>query len=379
MDLQSLHPRIESPPRVPPDMKQVLEGVKILDLSRVLAGPYAAQNLADLGADVLKIEAPWGDDTRGWGPPFTTDFDGEDVAAYFLSCNRGKTIIRMNLKKDKKKLRDLVVQADVVLENFRPGTFDRLVGKLPEDTILCSISGYGATGPRSSEPGYDLSLQARSGIMSITGEEGRPPVKVGVAWIDVITGLHATSAILAALLHRERTGKSQRIDISLWDCAISALVNQAQNKIASGKEPRPMGSAHPNLVPYRAFEASDGWFVLAVGSDAQWQQMVEILEIDCQESWSTNSGRVKDRIEVEKTLFKIFKNDTRSHWENVLEGIPCAPVNTIGQAMSDIQSVARGAVWSVEGVQTLANPLRGMSLTPAKPGQPTETSFDVNI
>ena len=360
-------------------MKQVLEGVKILDLSRVLAGPYAAQNLADLGADVLKIEAPWGDDTRGWGPPFTTGFDGEDVAAYFLSCNRGKTIVRMNLKKDEKKLRDLVAQADVVLENFRPGTFDRLVGELPNDTILCSISGYGATGPRSSEPGYDLSLQARSGIMSITGEEGRPPVKVGVAWIDVITGLHATSAILAALLHRERTGKSQRIDISLWDCAISALVNQAQNKIASGKEPRPMGSAHPNLVPYRAFEASDGWFVLAVGSDAQWQQMVEILEIDCQESWSTNSGRVKDRIEVEKTLFKIFKNDTRSHWENVLEGIPCAPVNTIGQAMSDIQSVARGAVWSVEGVQTLANPLRGMSLTPAKPGQPSETSFDVNI
>ena len=379
MDLQSLHPRIEPPSLLPRVMKQVLEGVKILDLSRVLAGPYAAQNLADLGADVLKIEAPWGDDTRGWGPPFTTGFDGEDVAAYFLSCNRGKTIIRMNLKQDGKKIRDLVAQADVVLENFRPGTFDRLVGELPDDTILCSISGYGATGPRSSEPGYDLSLQARSGIMSITGEEGRPPVKVGVAWIDVITGLHATSAILAALLYRERTGKSQRIDISLWDCAISALVNQAQNKLASGKEPQPMGSAHPNLVPYRAFEASDGWFVLAVGSDAQWQQMVEILGIDCQESWSTNSGRVKDRIEVERALFKIFKNGTRRHWENVLEGIPCAPVNTIGQALCDMQSVARDAVWSVEGVQTLANPLRGMSLTPATPGQISETSFDLNI
>ena len=379
MDLQSLHPRIESPSLLPRVMKQVLEGVKILDLSRVLAGPYAAQNLADLGADVLKVEAPWGDDTRGWGPPFTTGFDGEDVAAYFLSCNRGKTIIRMNLKQDGKKIRDLVAEADVVLENFRPGTFDKLVGELPDDTILCSISGYGATGPRSSEPGYDLSLQARSGIMSITGEEGRPPVKVGVAWIDVITGLHATSAILAALLYRERTGKSQRIDISLWDCAISALVNQAQNKLASGKEPQPMGSAHPNLVPYRAFEASDGWFVLAIGSDAQWQQMVEILEIDCRESWSTNSGRVKDRIEVERTLFKIFKNETITHWESMLEGIPCAPVNTIGQALSDMQSVARGAVWSVEGVQTLANPLRGMSLTPAMPGQLSETSFDVNI
>ncbi len=360
-------------------MKKVLEGVKILDLSRVLAGPYAAQNLADLGADVLKIEAPWGDDTRGWGPPFTTGFDGNDVAAYFLSCNRGKTIIRMNLKQDGGKLRKLVEQADVVLENFRPGTFERMVGDVPNDTILCSISGYGATGPRSSEPGYDLSLQARSGIMSITGEEGRPPVKVGVAWIDVITGLHATSAILAALFYRERTGKSQRIDISLWDCAISALVNQAQNKLASGKEPQSMGSAHPNLVPYRAFEASDGWFVLAVGSDAQWQQLVEILKIDCQDSWSENSGRVKDRIRIEETLSKIFKNDTRKYWEDFLVGIPCAPVNTIGQALGDIQSVERGVIWSVDGVQTLANPLRGMSLTPATPSNPSETSFDLNM
>ena len=378
LDLQSLHPRIESPPRLPRDMKQALEGVKILDLSRVLAGPYAAQNLADLGADVLKIEAPWGDDTRGWGPPFTTGFDGEDVAAYFLSCNRGKTIVRMNLKQDGKKLQDLVAQADVVVENFRPGTFDRLVGELPDDTILCSISGYGATGPRSSEPGYDLSLQARSGIMSITGEEGRPPVKVGVAWIDVITGLYATSAILAALFHRERTGMCQRIDISLWDCAISALVNQAQNRISSGKEPQPMGSAHPNLVPYRAFEASDGWFVLAVGSDTQWQQMAQVLEIDSPKSWSTNSGRVEDRIAVERVLSRIFLNDTRSHWENLLEGIPCAPVNTIGQALHDVQSVARDVLWNVRGVQTLANPLRGMSLTPAKPGRANQTSFNID-
>ena len=360
-------------------MKQVLEGVKILDLSRVLAGPYAAQNLADLGADVLKIEAPWGDDTRGWGPPFTTGFDGEDVAAYFLSCNRGKTIVRMNLKEDGDKLRNLVAQADVVLENFRPGTFDRLVGALPDDTILCSISGYGATGPRSSEPGYDLSLQARSGIMSITGEEGRPPVKVGVAWIDVITGLQATSAILAALLHKERTGASQRIDISLWDCAISALVNQAQNRISSGKEPQPMGSAHPNLVPYRAFEASDGWFVIAVGSETQWQQLVDALEINCKKSWSTNSGRVQDRVALERILSKVFLNGTRDHWESLLDGIPCAPVNTIGQALGDAQSVARDALWEVQGVKTLSNPLRGMSLTPAKPGHSNQTSFNIDV
>ena len=205
-----------------------LKGVKVLDLSRVLAGPYAAQMLSDLGADVTKIEAPWGDDTRGWGPPFTIGFDGEDVAAYFLSCNRGKKIRKMNIKEEANELRDLVKESDVVIENFLPSTLSRIIGDLPEDVIVCSISGFGATGPRSDEPGYDLALQARSGIMSITGNPNEEPSKVGVAWIDVITGLNAVSAILAALFHKERTGESQSIDISLCDCAIAALVIQAQ-------------------------------------------------------------------------------------------------------------------------------------------------------
>ena len=359
-------------------MEGALSGVKVLDLSRVLAGPYASQNLADLGAEVLKIEAPWGDDTRSWGPPFAKDFEGKDVAAYFLSCNRGKQIIRMNLKEQTKDLQHLISQADVIVENFRPGTFDRLAPDLPGDKILCSISGYGATGPRSSEPGYDLSLQARSGIMSITGEDGRPPVKVGVAWIDVITGLQATSAIIAALFHRERTGLGQRIDISLWDCAIAALVNQAQNRIATGEDPRPMASAHPNLVPYRAFEASDGWFVIAVGSDEQWRRASRALGLPNNKQWEKNADRVEDRSNLESLLADIFIREPRDHWEQKLSGLPFAAVNTVGQALEDEQSIARGAIWTVDGVETLANPLRGMSLTPARPKSHVRTSFQLD-
>ena len=210
-------------------MSGILEGINVLDLSRILAGPYTAQMLSDLGANVTKIEAPWGDDTRGWGPPFATDFDGERVAAYFLCCNRGKSILQMNLKDEKERLMELIEWADVIVENFKPGTLERLLGELPKDVIICSISGYGATGPRRDEPGYDLALQARSGIMSITGEAEGSPVKVGVAWIDIITGLYAGNAILAALLDKERTGRIRHIDVSLWDCAIASLANQAQN------------------------------------------------------------------------------------------------------------------------------------------------------
>ena len=182
-------------------MNRILDGINVLDLSRILAGPYAAQILADLGADVTKVEAPWGDDTRRWGPPFTKGFEDEKVAAYYLCCNRGKKVIQADLKLEKEKVRSMIMDADVVIENFKPGTLERLLGPIPKHVILCSISGFGATGPRKDEPGYDLSLQARSGIMSITGDENGPPAKVGVAWIDVITGLNASNAILACLLY----------------------------------------------------------------------------------------------------------------------------------------------------------------------------------
>ena len=343
-------------------MSGILDGINVLDLSRILAGPYTAQMLSDLGASVTKIEAPWGDDTRGWGPPFTTDFDGERVAAYFLCCNRGKTIIQMNLKEEKQRLIEMVENADVVLENFKPGTLERLIGTIPKDTIVCSISGYGATGPRRDEPGYDLALQARSGIMSITGEADGAPVKVGVAWIDIITGLYAGNAILAALLDKERTGRIRHIDVSLWDCAVASLANQAQNVLASGTDPNRMGSAHPNLVPYRAFEANDGWFVVAVGSDAQWKKFCSISEMEARTEWSSNAGRIEHREEIETKIQEWIQNHNRNDLEAMLAGIPCAPINTVSEALADAQSEARGALLNQNGVTTLASPLRFMDV-----------------
>ena len=339
-------------------MSGILDGVKILDLSRVLAGPYATQMLSDLGAEVVKVEAPWGDDTRKWGPPFTKGFDGNQVAAYFLSCNRGKEIINLDLKQEIEEVKQMISEADVLVENFRPGTLTRLLGELPKELIVCSISAYGADGPRRDEPGYDIALQARSGIMSITGDANGPPAKVGVAWIDVITGLNASNAILAALIHKMKTGETKHIDISLWDCAIAALVNQAHNVLASGKDPKRMGSAHPNLVPYRAFKASDGWFVIGVGSDNQWQKLVKALNIDSKKEWDTNSGRIEFRDEVESEIGKIVIGMKRKDLENLMDGVPCAPVNTISEAINDPQSIARNLIVNHKGVDVIASPLR---------------------
>ena len=203
-----------------------LEGVRVLDLSRILAGPHAAQTLSDMGAQVTKIEAPWGDDSRTWGPPFQSGFDGKEVASYFLSCNRGKDIRFANIKEERDKVRTLIEESDVVIENFRPGTFDRLLGPVKDDLIVCSISGYGQTGPRRDEPAFDLTMQARSGIMSVTGEEGGPPAKVGVAWIDVMTGMNAVSSILACLLRREKTGQGARIDICIFIITICTCITE---------------------------------------------------------------------------------------------------------------------------------------------------------
>ena len=338
-------------------MHRPLEGICVLDLSRILAGPYAAQSLGDLGANVTKIEAPWGDDTRGWGPPFQNGFDGQPVASYFLSCNRGKDIHRGNIKEDRERIQSLMANSDVVIENFRPGTFERYLGPIPKGIILCSISGYGQDGPRRDEPAFDLTMQARSGIMSITGEAEGPPAKVGVAWIDVMTGMNAVSAILAALYHRERTGEGARIDISLWDTAIAALVNQGHNALA-GATPQRMGTAHPNLVPYRVFEASDGWFAIGVGSTGQWKILDEALRLNAPEKWQENSVRIAERDEVEAMVQDRVAAHSRSDLEAMLVGIPCAPVNDVNEALEDIQSLARGAVMAVDGVKVLASPLR---------------------
>ena len=336
---------------------QPLTGVRVLDLSRILAGPHAAQTLGDLGAEVLKLEAPWGDDTRSWGPPFQAGFDGEDVASYFLSCNRGKRIETVNIKQEQERIRALVAYADVVLENFKPGTFDAIVGEVPEDTIVCSISGYGQHGPRRDEVAFDLTMQARSGIMSITGDADGGPAKVGVAWIDIMTGMNAVSSILAALYHREKTGKGARIDISLWDTALAALVNQGHNALA-GITPGRMGSAHPNLVPYKAFEAKDGWFAIGVGTENQWHKLVAALELDVPDHWKDNSARIAERSQVEAAVQQAVANLERGTLEDLLAGIPNAPVNTVNEALADVQTEARGGLVDHEGVMTLASPLR---------------------
>ena len=336
-------------------VSDVLEGVKVLDLSRILAGPYCAQMLADLGAQVTKVEAPWGDDTRGWGPPFLED----GTAAYHLSCNRGKEIIFHNLKEDKEAIQDLISQSDVVIENFRPGQLERLIGPIPKDVILCSITGFGQNGPRSQEPGYDLALQAMSGIMSITGEEGAGPVKVGVAWIDIITGLYAGNAIMAALFKRERTGINSHLDISLWDCAIASLANQGQNQITSGSDPGLLGSGHPNLVPYQAFQTSDGWVVIAVGSDSQFEKLSQYL--DFENVWPTNELRVNSRKEVVDMVQSRVIGMTKSQVCEMLNGIPTSPINKISEALADAQSVARGVVTEWNGQSVLASPLRFIS------------------
>ena len=336
---------------------QPLSGVRVLDLSRILAGPHAAQTLSDLGAEVLKLEAPWGDDTRSWGPPFQVGFDGEEVAAYFLSCNRGKHIETVNIKQEQKRIQALVADADIVVENFKPGTFDAIVGEVPERVIVCSISGYGQNGPRRDEVAFDLTMQARSGIMSITGDADGGPAKVGVAWIDVMTGMNAVSSILAALYHREKTGKGARIDVSLWDTALASLVNQGHNAL-TGITPGRMGSAHPNLVPYKAFEASDGWFAIGVGTENQWHKLVDALELDVPERWKDNSARIAERAAVEATVQAAVSTQDRVTLEGLLGGIPCAPVNTVNEALYDVQTEARGGLVEHKGVMTLASPLR---------------------
>ena len=336
---------------------QPLSGVRVLDLSRILAGPHAAQSLADLGAEVLKLEAPWGDDTRSWGPPFQPGFDGENVASYFLSCNRGKRIERVNIKKEQARIQALVRDVDIVIENFKPGTFESIVANVPDNVIVCSISGYGQNGPRRNEVAFDLTMQARSGIMSITGDAEGAPAKVGVAWIDVMTGMNAVSSILAALYHREKTGKGARIDISLWDTALASLVNQGHNALA-GITPGRMGSAHPNLVPYKVFEASDGWFAIGVGTENQWHKLVAALNLDVPEHWKDNSARIKERSAVEAAVQTAVANQNRANLEGLLKGIPCAPVNTVNEALADVQTEARGGLVDHEGVVTLASPLR---------------------
>lgn len=337
-------------------MTGALEGITVADLSRVLAGPWCTMTLADLGADVIKVERPGsGDETRGWGPPFA---GGE--SAYYLSCNRNKRSIALDLARPEHRAvaERLIARADVVVENFRSGTMERL--GLGEDRcralnpaiVYAQITGFGA---HSAAPGYDFVIQGQGGVMSITGEPGREPQKVGVAIADITTGLYLAIGILAALRHRDTTGEGQRVHVSLLGAQVAWLANQASNYLAGGMEPTRMGNAHPNIVPYRVFAASDEPFVLAVANETIWERFRSVMELPDDPRFATNELRLRHRAELETSLAQRFAARTRAEWLAVLShaGIPCGPINTIAEVFAD------PAVRALEMVQTIEHPTAG--------------------
>jgi crotonobetainyl-CoA:carnitine CoA-transferase CaiB-like acyl-CoA transferase len=336
--------------------KPPLTGVRVLDLSRALAGPFCTMMLADLGADVVKVEPPGrGDETRDWGPPFV---NGE--SAYFMSVNRNKRSIVIDLKSKYgvAVLKKLAKSADVLVENFRPGTMEKLgVGydtmrRLNQKMVYCSISGFGQTGPYRDRAGYDLVIFAESGQMSITGEQGRPPVKAGVAVSDIGAGMYGAFAIASALLGRSRTGRGEFIDVSLFEGQISWLTYQAGNYFATEKDPVRLGSAHPTIAPYQAFKARDDYFVIAVGNDDLWRKFCTAIGEEGlldDPRFTRNPDRVKNRVELEKVLSDVFDEDDASHWVAKLReaGVPCGAINSLSQVFSDPQALAREVVLEV--------------------------------
>jgi formyl-CoA transferase/CoA:oxalate CoA-transferase len=362
-----------------------LEGIRVLDFTRVMSGPFATMLLGDLGADVIKIEPPGGDDTRGWGPPWI----GGD-SAYFMSANRNKRSMIIDLKKleGREIVKKLVEKSDVVVENFRPGVAEQLgisydnLSKINPRIIYCSISGFGQSGPHRDKPGYDLIALAMSGLMSITGEPNRPPVKFGVPIADLTTALFAALSIVSALYWREKTGRGQYIDMALLDAQVLLLSHQAFNYFATGEEPRRMGSAHPNIVPYQAFETSDGYIIVTVGSEKLWEQFCKAIgrpDLIENPKFRTNADRVINREELIEELERVFKPKPTRFWIEELEkaGVPAAPILTVGQVLNDEYVRYRGMVLEIEHpeagvIKMLGTPFK-MSVTPGVVRSPPPT------
>jgi crotonobetainyl-CoA:carnitine CoA-transferase CaiB-like acyl-CoA transferase len=363
-------------------MPAPLASLRVLDLSRVLAGPWATQILADLGAEVIKIERPGeGDDTRGWGPPFLTNRDGSrGDAAYFLSTNRGKKSVAIDMAKPdgQKLIRGIAASCDVVVENFKVGGLKKYaldydsLKSVNSKLIYCSITGFGQDGPYAKRAGYDFMIQGMGGIMSITGlpdgEPGAGPVKCGVAFADIFTGLYAAIGVLAALYHRERNGEAQYIDLALLDCQVAVLANQALNYLVSGKPPRRLGNAHPNIVPYETFATSDGHIIIAVGTDRQFREfcsLAGIPELADDVRFASNRARVENRNELSPLIAEVVKKRSTEEWITALEAaaVPCGPINAIDQVFDDAQvrhrklklELPRGDGAVVPGV---SNPIR---------------------
>jgi crotonobetainyl-CoA:carnitine CoA-transferase CaiB-like acyl-CoA transferase len=342
-------------------MQGALSHIRVLDLSRVLAGPWATQILADLGAEVIKIERPGiGDETRTWGPPYLKREDGQDSneSAYFLCANRNKKSVALDISSPsgQELLRKLAAQSDVIVENFKAGGLKRYgldyasIKAVAPSIVYCSITGFGQTGPYASRPGYDFLIQGIGGLMSITGlpdgEAGAGPIKTGVAVTDILTGLYASTAILGALLSRERTGEGQYIDIALLDVQVACLANQVMNYLTTGRPPRRLGNAHPNVVPYQDFPTSDGSIILAVGNDAQFRKFCVVAGqagLADDSRFATNAGRVKNRAQLLPLMRTITSQQSTQHWIEALEreGVPCGPINDIAGVFTDPQVIAR--------------------------------------
>lgn len=368
---------------------KALGHIRVLDLSRVLAGPWCSQNLADLGADVIKIERPGsGDDTRAWGPPYAKDEQGRDTqeAAYYLSANRGKRSLTVDIASSEGQalLRELVLHCDVVLENFKVGHLKRYgldyaaLAAIKPDLVYCSITGFGQDGPYAHRAGYDFLVQGMGGLMSVTGERddlpGGGPQKAGVALTDLMTGMYATVAVLAALTHRDRTGQGQHIDMALLDTQVAMLANVGSNYLNSGKPPKRWGNAHANIVPYQTFACRDGHIIVATGNDGQYQKFVEAggrPELGSDARFATNPLRVQNRELLVPLLAEMVKAKPRDEWIALLEekGVPCGPINDVGEVFANEQVRAREMAIelphpSAGQVKLVRNPIR-MSATPA--------------
>jgi crotonobetainyl-CoA:carnitine CoA-transferase CaiB-like acyl-CoA transferase len=360
--------------------KGALQGIKVFDLTRVLAGPTCVQMLADLGADVIKIEKPGsGDDTRGFAPPF---MPGTKESAYFVGVNRNKRSVTLDIAKPEGQAiaLDLIAQSDILVENFKVGAlakyglaYDQLKARFP-GLIYCSITGFGQTGPYAPRPGYDSLVQAMGGIMSLTGEPDGAPQKVGVPIADLFAGLYGCIGVLAALRHRERTGEGQQIDIGMLDTHCAWLANQAMNYLATGENPPRLGNQHPNIVPYQVFQTADGFMVLSIGNDPTFKRFCDnfgLNHLPEDERFATNAARVQNRKLVTDTLAPVMRTRSTAEWVQRLEAlkIGCGPINTLNEVFADAQVQARGVVVPMphaaapDGVKVIANPVR-LSETP---------------
>ena len=352
-----------------------LAGLKVVELARILAGPWIGQTLADLGSEVIKVEAPEGDDTRRWGPPFIerTRPDGstETVSAYFQSANRGKTSLTCDFTNpaDLAELKALIAEADVVIENFKVGglvkfglDYASLAAENP-GLVYASVSGFGQDGPRAKEAGYDFLIQGMCGIMDLTGEPDGAPQKVGVAWVDVFTGLYGVIGIQAALAERARSGQGQHVDLSLLDCGVGVLANQASNYLLGDAAPKRLGNAHPNIVPYQVFPTQEGHLIIACGNDSQFRRLCEVLDLvgtADDERFATNPARVQHREALCGLIAERTAQFTKASLIERLTqcGVPAGPINTVAEALSEPQIVARNMRIDPEGIDGLRTPVR---------------------